>query len=279
MWRFYLFYVNIYCMEEQEQAVVVEKKENAPLSFMQRLAYTIIDFGLMLLTAFGLYQICLHTPISRNLHNAQNEMNEIQIQAGESTGFFIKTYLEEGQDTNYTKYEDEGGVYYYTPSDDKDKKTAYYAALDANDTYKDLKFNYTVNVFAITLSCILVSETIFMFVVPLTNKRRATLGILLAGGQVISKKTINRAHWYQMLGRLGFVFILYTCVLYFIGSETLLLIIPLVTLLLTFTNKERRSLHDIVTGVKIIDKSTFVPLVNRDETVEEVVKEETKADK
>ena len=279
MWRFYLFCVNIYCMEENAEVVVTEKKENAPLSFMQRLAYTIIDFGLMLLAAFGLYQICLHTPISNNLHNAQHDMNDIQIQVGESTGFFIKTYLEEGQDTNYTKYQDEGGVYYYTPSSDKDKKAAYYAELNANDDYKDLKFNYTVNVFAITLSCILVSETLFMFVVPLTNKRRATLGILLAGGQVISKKTVNRAHWYQMLGRLGFVFILYTCTLYFIGSETLLLIIPLVTFLLTFTNKERRSLHDIVTGVKIIDKSTFVPLVDRDEPKEEVIEEQPKAGK
>ena len=277
MWRFYLFCVNIYTMEEKVEAAVTEKKENAPLSFMQRLAYTIIDFGLMLLTAFGLYQLCLHTPISTNLHNAQHDMNEIQIQVGESTGFFVKTYLEEGQDTNYTKYEDEGGIYYYTPSPDKEKEKAYYAELNANDDYKDLKFNYTVNVFAITLSCILVSETIFMFVIPLTNKRRATLGILLAGGQVISKRQVNRAHWYQMLGRLGFVFILYTCVLYFIGSETLLLIIPLVTLLLTFTNKERRSLHDIVTGVKIIDKSTFVPLVDHDEPKEEVVEEETKA--
>lgn len=279
MWRFYLFCVNIYCMEDRIEAVPVEKKENAPLSFMQRLAYTIIDFGLMLLAAFGLYQLCLHTPISNNLHNAQNEMTEIQIQVGESTGFFIKTYLGEGETTNNTKYEDEGGVYYYTASTDKEKKNAYLAELNANDTYKDLKFNYTVNVFAITLSCILVSETIFMFVVPLTNKRRATLGILLAGGQVISKKTINRAHWYQMLGRLGFVFILYSCTLYFIGSETLLLIIPLITLLLTFTNKERRSLHDMATGVKIIDKTTFVPLVNRDEPIEEVVKEETKAGK
>lgn len=266
-------------MEDRIEAVPVEKKENAPLSFMQRLAYTIIDFGLMLLAAFGLYQLCLHTPISNNLHNAQNEMTEIQIQVGESTGFFIKTYLGEGETTNNTKYEDEGGVYYYTASTDKEKKNAYLAELNANDTYKDLKFNYTVNVFAITLSCILVSETIFMFVVPLTNKRRATLGILLAGGQVISKKTINRAHWYQMLGRLGFVFILYSCTLYFIGSETLLLIIPLITLLLTFTNKERRSLHDMATGVKIIDKTTFVPLVNRDEPIEEVVKEETKAGK
>ena len=111
-------------MEENAEVVVTEKKENAPLSFMQRLAYTIIDFGLMLLAAFGLYQICLHTPISNNLHNAQHDMNDIQIQVGESTGFFIKTYLEEGQDTNYTKYQDEGGVYYYTPSSDKDKKAA-----------------------------------------------------------------------------------------------------------------------------------------------------------
>ena len=106
-----------------------------------------------------------------------------------------------------------------------------------------------------------------MFIVPLTNKRRATLGILFAGGQMISKKTINRAKWYQALGRLGFVFIVDTCILYFIGSDTLLLIIPVLTLIFTFLNKERRTLHDMVVGVKIIDKNTFIPLVDHDEPV------------
>ena len=262
-------------MEEKEQVVATEKKENAPLSFMQRLAYTIIDFGCMLMVFFGLYQLCVHTPISTNLHNAENEMIEIQIETGTSTGFFVKTYLEEGQTTNSTKYQDEGGVYYYS-TDDNFKKD-YQTALNENTTYGDLKFNYTVNSFAISLSCLLVSETIFMFIVPLTNKRRATLGILFAGGLVMSKKTENYARWYQMLGRLGFVFIIDTCILYFVGSDTLLLIIPILTLIFTLLNKERRTLHDMVAGVKIIDKTTFIPLVNRDEPIEEVKAEEKTA--
>lgn len=256
-------------MVEEE---VIEKKENAPLSFMQRLAYTIIDFGTMLMVFFGLYQLCIHTPISSNLHKAENEMVEIQIEIGTSTGYFVKTYLNEGEDTNYKKYQDEGGIYYYNP--DSTKEQTYLDSLNNNQTYKDLKFNYTVNTFAISLSCLLVSETIFLFVVPLTNKRRATLGILLAGGQVISKRLVNRAKWWQLLARLGFIFILDTCILYFIGNETLLLLIPLLTLIVSFTNKERRTLHDMATGVKIIDKSTFVPLVNHDEVVEEVKTEE-----
>lgn len=264
-------------MEEKEQEVVTEKKENAPLSFMQRLAYTIIDFGCMLMVFFGLYQLCIHTPISTNLHNAESEMIEIQIETGTSTGFFVKTYLEEGQTTNSTKYEDEGGVYYYA-TDDNYKK-AYQDSLNANTTYGDLKFNYTVNSFAISLGCLLVSETIFLLVVPLTNKRRATLGILFAGGTMMSKKIVNYARWYQVLGRLGFVFIIDTCILYFIGSDTLLLLIPILTLIFTLLNKERRTLHDMVVGVKIIDKTTFVPLVDHDEPVEEPKAEEKPEEK
>ena len=264
-------------MKQKEQQVITERKENAPLHFMQRLAYTIIDFGLILMTYFGLYQLCMHTPISDNLHKAESEMVEIQIETGTSTGFFVKTYLQEGEDTNAKKYQDEGGVYYFATDDNY--KSAYQESLKGNKNYSDLKFNYTVNTFAISLSCLLVSESIFLLVIPLTNKRRATLGILVAGGMMMSKKIVNRARWYQVLGRLGFVFIIDTCILYFIGSDTLLLIIPILTLIMTCLNKERRTVHDMAVGVKIIDKTTFVPLVDHDEPAEEMVEQPKKEEK
>ena len=246
---------------EEKEINSAPKKENAPLSFFQRLAYTIIDFGLIAMTFFGLYQLALITPISSNLHKAEAEMVEIQIEIGTSTGYFVKTYLEPGQTTNYKKYEDEGGVYYYLPDDNF--KKVYLETLNDDVTYGDLKFNYTVNSFAIALSTLFIAESFFLFGVPLMNKRRGTLGIIFAGGQAISKKYVSRARWYQMLGRFGIIYVI-SAGLYFAAGETLLLIIPVITLIISSINKDRRSLHDLITGVKIIDRMTFVPLVDHD---------------
>lgn len=236
--------------------------ENKPLSFMQRVAYTIIDFGTCALLFFGLYQLALHTPISNNLHKANNEMIEIQIEIGENTGYFVKTYLGEGETTNYQTYSDDDGTYYYTPQ--KDLEKTYLTALKENKTYQDLKLNYTVNSFAIALGSLFISEINFLFIVPMINKRRATLGILFANGMMISKKYVSKARWYQLLGRFAWIFIIDTSLLYFAAGEVILFIIPVVTLIVSFTNKDRRTVHDLITGVKVIDKATFVPLVDHD---------------
>ena len=242
--------------------VVANPTENKPLSFLQRVAYTIIDFGTCLMLFFGLYQLAIHTPIASNMNKALAEMTEIQIETGVSTGYFVKTYLEDGQTTNYTKYSDEGGIYYYNPQAELQKD--YLNALNANKTYTDLRFNYQVNVYAIGFVSLFIAEAVFLLVVPLVNKRRATLGILFAGGMMLSRKYISKARWYQVLGRFAFIYLIETAILYFFAGEVFLLIVPVVTLIITLTNKERRSLHDLVTGVKIIDKNSFVPLVDHD---------------
>ena len=244
--------------------VIENPNENKPLPFMKRFAYTIIDFGTTALLFFGLYQLALHTPISSNLNKALAEMTEIQIETGENTGFFIKTYLEEGQTTNATTYKDDGGVYFYATKDEF--KQDYLNALNSNQTYKDLKFNYTVNSFAISASSLAIAEINFFLIVPLTNKRRATLGLLFANGQMISKKYVSKARWYQILGRTAFILIIDSLPLLFFVGEGILMVVPVVTLLVTFTNKERRTLHDLVTGIKIIDKTTYVPLVDHEVT-------------
>ena len=237
-------------------------ENNKKLSFMQRLAYTIIDFGTIFLLFFGLYQLALHTPVSNNLHNAETEMYEIQIEKGTATGFYVKTYLEEGQSTNAVIYEDEGGKYYYNLNDEF--RADYQQALKNDEKYSNLKFAYTVNSFAIFLPCLAISELIFIIVVPLTNKRRATLGILSAGGRSISKKYVDKARWYHLMFKFVFIFFIDSALPYFIFGEVALLFIPFLTLLSMLTNKERRTIHDIVSGIMVIDNKTYVPLVDRE---------------
>ena len=251
--------------------------DNKRLSFMQRVAYTIIDFGTIFLLFFGLYQIALNTPISNNLHNAENDMYEIQIEKGTETGFYVKTYLEEGQTTNAVVYEDEGGKYFYNLNDEF--KVDYQNALKNDETYSNLKFAYTVNSFAIFLPCLAISEVIFLIVIPLTNKRRATLGIFFAGGRTISKKYIDKARWYHILFKFVFIFFIDTALPYFAFGEVALLFIPFLTLLSSFTNKDRRTVHDLISGIMVIDNKTYVPLVDRETDDEDEPVDKPKQDK
>ncbi len=126
-----------------------------------------------------------------------------------------------------------------------------------------------------------VSELIFLFVVPLVNKRRATLGQLLCGLQVISTKRVDKAAWYQLLGRLFFIYFIESVIPFLIMGMWVLLAIPVITLVIRFFNDENRSLYDYVSVTKLIEAKTFTPLTfddDEDEKIVDVTPIETKTD-
>ena len=141
----------------------------------------------------------------------------------------------------------------------------YQAEYHKNALYSDLSLAYNVNTFAIVLGILFISEAIFLLVIPLVNKRRATLGILFAGGRVISKKYVDKARWYQILGKFAFIFLFDTALFYFALGEVILILMPFIIMLTRLFNKDRRSLQDLIVGIKVIDNKTFVPLVDRSE--------------
>lgn len=267
MWRFSFVCAIIFNMSlrgtkpapvNQEEV----KEDNAPLKFIQFFAATIIDFGLAFLLYFLLFFLVQKTPLANNYHNAQNDMIDIQIETGVNTGFFEKTYLAQDETVDATLYTDDGGTYYYKLNNDF--KNDYLDSLNANETYSSLKLAYTVNTFVLVLGSLFVSETVFFLVIPLLNKRRASIGFLFAGGRMISKKYVDKARWYQVLGRFAFIFLIDSALFYFAIGEAGLLFVPFITLLFRLFSKNRRALHDFASGIMIIDYKTFVPLVDHE---------------
>ena len=106
---------------------------------------------------------------------------------------------------------------------------------------------------------------IFLLMVPLLNKRRATLGKLFAGTQLINSKYYVPAKWYQVLGRFFFQFIVEGALPYlFLSGFTIILpilLIPGVLFIITLIDRKNgRTLHDFVSVTKVIDKRTYIPL-------------------
>lgn len=242
----------------------VPVQENSKMSFMQRLAYTIIDFGVIFMLYFGFLSMCMNTKISSNYHKSYEEIVEIRNETGEETGYYIRHYLEDGEKTNYEIYVDKetGKKYYYTL--DAEKKDAYTAKIKANDRFDQLTFTYKLNYFVIVITSAACAETICLLIIPLVNKRRATLGVLFASGIVISKKYVDKARWYNILFRYLFILIINTIFLYFVLGDIILFLMPFITMLSQLTNKDRRAIHDLCSGVMIVDKRTYVPLVDHE---------------
>ena len=81
--------------------------------------------------------------------------------------------------------------------------------------------------------------------------------MLLFKTRLISDKYWGAPKWYQYLGRMAFIWLIESCIPYIWLVELTAIIVPIVLLIVSLTNKKRKSLHDWVSGVMIADKTSL----------------------
>ncbi len=279
-------------LPESEKIEENKREPNSKPFWSMRIAGGLIDIFLLFLLTFGLYQLFIMTPMGNPLRANFDKVYEV------SEHYKLKPLLEGSDETMaYMVYQDETEyavvsqdhrVYHdhdlnldyvivdYESSTDE-LVAAYREAVPKDAIYKKATFDYDLINYAITMLAGGISELVLFFIIPLTNKRRASLGKLFAGTQLINSKYQVRAKWFQLLGRYLFIFLIETAVpVLFLGSfgsymfkgyvygyyvfTFAFFIVPIVSYLISFTNKRRKSLHDLVSFTMIIDKKTFLPI-------------------
>ena len=237
-----------------------------PLSL--RLAATFIDVVIIFFAAFGLYSLFNITPLAKPVKNYRNEMILIQDATMLETGYGVKTVITPDNEKTYKDYlhhTDEGGVVYVVTRSEnitQEIYTSYTNAMNNNQRYRTISFNYIFSNFGIVCLAIFIDELVFLFAIPLANKYRATVGQLFAGIQCINVRIENRARWYNLLGKFLFIFIIDSALPYlFLAEFTPLVSGSAILIWILFNNKTNRSLHDIISGSMLILKKTFTPMV------------------
>ena len=250
-------------------------ENNSKPAFIMRIAGGLIDAFCMILVVFGLYYLFTLSSMGNGLRKYSREMLLIQdnykvseLIEGSGETYGHKVHENEEGYASYTSYTvhdaDETGYKYVVIDNEnisKEVADAYKAAVKNDKYYSDCSFNYRLVEYGITMLAGFISTSIFLLVIPLTNKRRATLGKLFAGTMLIDSKYIVPAKWYQIVGRYSFQFLIEGALPYlFISFYTVLAIPALLVLIMLFSRKEGRTLHDYVSRTKVIDRRTFVPL-------------------
>ncbi len=264
-------------LPESEKDTEREFEPNSKPFWTMRVAAGLIDVFLIFLMTFGLYQLFVRTPMNSGLRQYGNGMVEIQDQyklktliEGDDSTVGHKLYENEEKYGEYTTnlvYFDEDLSLHYVVVDNENVSDAlankYVEVVTSDETYKAYQFNYRLINYGITMLALGISETVLFFFIPLINKRRATLGQLLAGTQLINSAYQVEAKWYQLFGRFLWVFLIESALPYLFLELYTMLVIPVVVFLITLTNKNRRTLHDFISRTMIIDKKTFVRLTDK----------------
>ena len=264
-------------MEEQQsfENVIENKPEyNKKPRLLARILSGLVDIFAVFLVGFIIFQIEMYTPISNQYHATREELLCIIDDTKVATEYGYKLYDDEENYSSYTasyhinKEEDETnekyGKYYVVVNNaeiSKEVKEAYQNAIKNNGQYQNDYIVFRAYYFGMMMIAAGSSELALIFVVPLLNKRRATLGRYVALTTLISNKE-TKAKWWQLLIRFLFILLIETALpLFYLSEIATVLIVALVDIVMILISKKTgRTFSDYVSFTRVIDKNTFKPI-------------------
>lgn len=227
---------------EQISRVVDTGPVKAPYtkpSIIARLCGGLVDLLLTVGTTMALFATILATPLGNNLKSYQNEMTLIQEKYGWNSN---KSTSKTSSALENSSTESSSSRIPFKEWSKEDQKK-----------YQDVRFKFTLNQYVYIVGSALLLELVFYFLIPLLNKRRATIGMFLAGTDLITMKYYGKPKWYHLLGRWATIGFLGTALPYYFIGELTALLVPFVVVLIYMVNgKTNRTLHDIFSGTIIV---------------------------
>ena len=263
-------------MEETvvNQEVVDNKPQyNQKPRTLARILSGLVDMFLVFLCGFFVIQLEMATPISQEYHTLKDELITIIDNTKLETDYGHKLYEDEENYASYVTYhhyqendetsENNGKSYVVINNEtiSDEAKANYQASIKNNSTYQSHYLTYRFIYYGLVMLAVGASELVLVLFIPLTNKRRATLGKFVAMTTLIDRKEV-RAKWWQILIRFLFVLLFETALpLFYLSEFGAVLVVAIVNLFVTLiSRKSGRTLRDYVSLTRIIDKNSFKPI-------------------
>ncbi len=100
-------------------------------------------------------------------------------------------------------------------------------------------------------------EVIFWLVIPLANKKKKSLGMMIVKLEIIHRDDMEVSKK-QIVYRFLSLYILQTVIFYFIFGVTVVFISPLIGLLTIYASVNRYSIHDMIAKTKVVGENPIL---------------------
>lgn len=248
---------------------IVESEPVEPGKKRYRVIAGIIDIVLVVLAAIGLTRLMLLTPLGTRFNNNRHMMQSIEdtyklveYGSGENNSYGYKYYSYEDNYDNEKKghviHSDENGEYIVLNRENISEEIVknYKSLVSSDQTYMKIRKETQIIIYSVMAFSSLVSEAIFLFAIPLTNKRKASIGKLLFNLSLVSFDVFEEPKWWQILLRTIVVFIVGTILLIFL-SQWAALALPILILIEMFFGPRHRTFHDLIARTYVIDERSY----------------------
>lgn len=210
-----------------------------------------IDLLLFIIFAWAVNLFVFSTSISNSYHQYHQTIVTTQDQYKLTSGYGDKVYIDAENSHNYPDaftYSDEGGHYVVIDIVDVDEqvKNDYINLLQNDTTYQNTLNTYQLTSLALLTLVVGVTEFVLFFIVPLTNKNRATIGKTVMGLKTINQHTLKIISLPLLFVQFVFLLIVLSVLPYIIFGELTLVFVPLILFAFVLFNKDLRTIHQFI---------------------------------
>lgn len=261
---------------DNNPAVAPSIEPNSKPSLFKRIMAGMFDAFIMFFFNTALFSLMLMTPLGDTINGYRNKAVLIQQDLSVKAGYGE----EEVVDSDYSgerllHYNEQEDYYYVVKTKDfaendpakEETRNAWIKLVNESQEYNDAIFYLSLHSFVGTaVACGFVTELIFMFIIPIIKNNGRTLGMMVYGIRMINPKYQGKPKWYQYLGRFLFMFAIESVIPYFLLSQFTVIVVPIILLIVMLIDKKKnRTLHDFVSGIMVIEKTTFVDNTRKEE--------------
>ena len=239
---------------------------NSAAKLSKRLLSAFIELFLVITTSYLLFTF-VATPIANKVSNYQANKEELVVEttkyykiAKEEQYNIIKDFVEKNgkfsieyssEWNNASEKEKEEMV--KTFNEDARVKELIVIINELND-----KVNTTSNIMLI--SSALIPELIFWLIIPLVNKKKKSIGMMINKLEIIHRDDLEVTK-VQIVKRFLSLYLLQTVVFFFVFGVSFVYMVPLICFIMMYMSINRYAIHDLIAKTKIVDAD---PILFRD---------------
>ena len=239
---------------------------NSAAKLSNRLLSAFIELFLVITTSYLLFTF-VAIPIANKVSNYQANKEELVVE----TTKYYKIAKEEQYNIIEDFVEKNGkfSIEYSSEWNDasEKEKEKMLKTFNEDDRVEELiviinelndKVNTTSNIMLI--SSALIPELIFWLIIPLVNKKKKSIGMMINKLEIIHRDDLEVTK-VQIVKRFLSLYLLQTVVFFFVFGVSFVYMVPLICFIMMYMSINRYAIHDLIAKTKIVDAD---PILFRD---------------
>lgn len=239
---------------------------NSAAKLSKRLLSAFIELFLVITTSYLLFTF-VAIPIANKVSNYQANKEELVVE----TTKYYKIAKEEQYNIIEDFVEKNGkfSIEYSSEWNDasEKEKEEMVKTFNEDDRVEELiviinelndKVNTTSNIMLI--SSALIPELIFWLIIPLVNKKKKSIGMMINKLEIIHRDDLEVTK-VQIVKRFLSLYLLQTVVFFFVFGVSFVYMVPLICFIMMYMSINRYAIHDLIAKTKIVDAD---PILFRD---------------